>query len=89
MKLTTQSAEIFVIGLYSIHFVNLSMATNTWVNPPGAVVKRQSCPDPSKQKARMVVCVGVLPPRPSRDTPKFVGRVVPRSGTRRCNEHKV
>jgi hypothetical protein len=33
MKLTTQSMEIFVIGLYSIHFVNLSMATNTWVKP--------------------------------------------------------
>jgi hypothetical protein len=28
-----------LIGLYSIHWVNLSMATNTWVNPPGAIVK--------------------------------------------------
>jgi hypothetical protein len=24
--------------LYSIHLVNLSIATNTWVKPPGAVV---------------------------------------------------
>jgi hypothetical protein len=25
--------------LYSIHLVNLSIATNTWVKPPGTVVK--------------------------------------------------
>jgi hypothetical protein len=25
--------------LYSIHLVNLSIATNTWVKMPGAVVK--------------------------------------------------
>jgi hypothetical protein len=29
MKLTTRSAESFVIGMYSIHFVNLSIAINT------------------------------------------------------------
>jgi hypothetical protein len=39
MKLTTQSAESFVIGLYSIHFMNLLMATNTWVKPLDAIVK--------------------------------------------------
>jgi hypothetical protein len=36
--------------------------------------------------------VGVLPPHPPRDTPRggeFVGRVSPRSETRRCKEHKV
>jgi hypothetical protein len=38
-KVTTRSAESIVIGLYSIHLVNLSMATNTCVKPPGAVVK--------------------------------------------------
>jgi hypothetical protein len=27
------------IGLYLIHLVNLSIATKTWVKPPGAVVK--------------------------------------------------
>jgi hypothetical protein len=39
MKLTTRSAESIVIGIYSIHLVNLSMATNTCVKPPGAVVR--------------------------------------------------
>jgi hypothetical protein len=39
MKLTTRSVVIFVIGLYSIYFVNLLMVTNTWVNPPSFVVK--------------------------------------------------
>jgi hypothetical protein len=39
MKLTTQSAESVVIGLYSIHLVYLSMATDMCVKPPGAVVK--------------------------------------------------
>jgi hypothetical protein len=39
MKVTTQSALSVAIGLYLIHFVNLSMATNTCVEPPGAVVK--------------------------------------------------
>jgi hypothetical protein len=39
MKLTTRSAESFVIGFYSIHFVNLSMAINTWIKHPGTVVK--------------------------------------------------
>jgi hypothetical protein len=39
MKVTTQFAESVVIGLYSIHLVNFSMATNTCVKPPGAVVK--------------------------------------------------
>jgi hypothetical protein len=38
MKVTTRSAESVVIGLYSIHLVNLSMATNTCVKPPGIVV---------------------------------------------------
>jgi hypothetical protein len=39
MKVTTRSAESIVIGLYSIHLVNLSMATSTCVKPPSAVVK--------------------------------------------------
>jgi hypothetical protein len=43
------------IGLYSIHLVNLSIATNTWVKLPGAVVKAQSYQGSSKQTARMAV----------------------------------
>jgi hypothetical protein len=39
MKATTQSTVRVVIGLYLIHFVNLSIATNTCVKPPGTVVK--------------------------------------------------
>jgi hypothetical protein len=39
MKLTTGSGMSLAIGLYSIHLVNLSIATRTWVKPPGAVVK--------------------------------------------------
>jgi hypothetical protein len=39
MRVTTQSAESVVIGLYLIHLVNLSMATNTCVKPLGAVVR--------------------------------------------------
>ena len=39
MKLTALSDEIIVIGLNSIHFVNLSTAIKMWVNPAGAVVK--------------------------------------------------
>jgi hypothetical protein len=38
MKVTTQSAVSITIGLYSIHLVNLLMATNTCVKPPSAVV---------------------------------------------------
>ena len=37
MNSTAQYDEIFVIGLTSIHLVNLSTATNMCVNPPGAV----------------------------------------------------
>jgi hypothetical protein len=39
IKVTTRSAESVKIVLYSIHLLNLSMATNTCVKPPGAVVK--------------------------------------------------
>jgi hypothetical protein len=39
MKVTTRSALSIAIGLYSIYLVNLSMATNTCVKPPSAVVK--------------------------------------------------
>jgi hypothetical protein len=39
MKVTTRSVESVAIGLYSIHLVNLSMATNTCVKPPGALVQ--------------------------------------------------
>jgi hypothetical protein len=39
MKVTTQSALSVMIVLYTIHLVNLSMATNTCVKPPGTVVK--------------------------------------------------
>jgi hypothetical protein len=39
MESTTLSDVSLAIGLYSIHLVNLSIATNTWVKPPGAVVK--------------------------------------------------
>jgi hypothetical protein len=39
MKVTTLSTVSIVIGLYSIHLVNLSMATNTCVKPLDAVVK--------------------------------------------------
>jgi hypothetical protein len=52
MKLTTQSAEIFVISLYSIHFVNLLMATNTWVNPPSAIVKGPIMSRPQQAKGQ-------------------------------------
>jgi hypothetical protein len=38
MKSTTLSGVSLVIGLYSIHLVNLSIATNTLVKPRGAVV---------------------------------------------------
>ena len=37
MNSTARSDEIFLIGLTSIHLVNLSTATSTCVNPPGAV----------------------------------------------------
>jgi hypothetical protein len=37
-KSMTLSGVSLVIGLYSIHLVNLSIATNVWVKPPGAVV---------------------------------------------------
>jgi hypothetical protein len=39
MKLTTRYVESVAIGLYSIHLVNLSMATNMCVKSPGAVVR--------------------------------------------------
>jgi hypothetical protein len=39
MKSTTRSGVSLPIGLYSIHLVNLSIATNKWVKPPGAIVK--------------------------------------------------
>jgi hypothetical protein len=39
MKSTTRSGVSLAIGLYSIHLVNLSIATKIWVKPPGAVVK--------------------------------------------------
>jgi hypothetical protein len=39
IKVTTRSAVSVAIGLYSIHLINLSMATNTCVKPPDAVVK--------------------------------------------------
>ena len=38
MKSTALSDEILTMGLYSIHLVNLSTATSTWLNPPGATV---------------------------------------------------
>jgi hypothetical protein len=64
MKLTTQSTEIFVISLYSIHFVNLSMATTTWVNPPGAVIKGPIMSKPQQAKGQdggmvMRLCAGI------------------------------
>ena len=37
MNSTARSNEIFVIGLTSVYFVNLSTATNMCVKPPGAV----------------------------------------------------
>jgi hypothetical protein len=39
MKSAALLGVCLVIYLYSIHFVNLSMATNTLVKPPGAIVK--------------------------------------------------
>jgi hypothetical protein len=39
MEVTTRSIESVAIGLYSIHLVNFSIATNTCVKPPGVVVK--------------------------------------------------
>jgi hypothetical protein len=39
IKSTTRSGVSLAIGLYSIHLVNLLIATNTWVKPPGAIVK--------------------------------------------------
>jgi hypothetical protein len=38
IKSTTLSGVSLVISLYSIYLVNLSIATNTWVKPCGAVV---------------------------------------------------
>jgi hypothetical protein len=38
MKSTTLSGVSLVIGLYSIHLVNLSIATNVWVKRLGAIV---------------------------------------------------
>jgi hypothetical protein len=55
MKVTTQSAVSVAIGLYSIHLVNLSMATNTCVKPRDAVVKALSYPDLSMQMAMKMV----------------------------------
>ena len=37
MNSTARSDEIFLIGLTSIHLVNLSTATSMCVKPPGAV----------------------------------------------------
>ena len=37
MNSTARSDEIFLIGLASIHLVNLSTATRMCVKPPGAV----------------------------------------------------
>ena len=39
MKSTALSEDILAMGLYSIHLVNLSTATSTWLNPPGATVR--------------------------------------------------
>ena len=38
MKSIALSDEILTMGLYSIHLVNLSTATSTWLNLPGATV---------------------------------------------------
>ena len=38
MKSTALFDEILTMGLYSIHLVNLSTATSTWLNPPRATV---------------------------------------------------
>ena len=37
MNSTARSDDNFLIGLASIHLVNLSTATNTCVKPPGTV----------------------------------------------------
>jgi hypothetical protein len=63
MKLTSRSMEIYLIGLYSIHFVNFSMTTNTWVKPLGAVVKGPIMSRPQQAKGQdggmvMRLCVG-------------------------------
>ena len=39
MKSTALSDEILAMGLYSIDLVNLSTATSTRLNPPGATIK--------------------------------------------------
>jgi hypothetical protein len=39
MKLTACLDPILSRGLASIHLVNLSIATNMWVKPPGAFLK--------------------------------------------------
>ena len=39
MKSTTLSNEFLTMGLYSNHLVNLLIATRTWLNPPGAMVR--------------------------------------------------
>jgi hypothetical protein len=52
MKLNTRSVDIFVIGLYSIHFVNLLIATNTWVKYPDAVVKGPIMSRPQQTKGQ-------------------------------------
>jgi hypothetical protein len=38
MKSMNLSGVSLVISLYSIHLVNLLIATNTWVKPPGAII---------------------------------------------------
>jgi hypothetical protein len=55
MKVTTRSAMSVAIGLYSIHFVNLSMATNMCVKPPGTVVKGPIMSNPSMRMAMKVI----------------------------------
>ena len=49
---------IVVIGLASIHFVNLSMATSKWVKPPGAFFKgpTMSSPQTANGHVMEIVC---------------------------------
>jgi hypothetical protein len=44
-----------VIGLYSINLVNLSIATNVWVKPPGAIVNGPIISRLEQANARMAV----------------------------------
>ena len=55
---TACSALILVMGRTSIHLENLSIATSTWVKPPGAFCRgpTRSRPQTAKGQVMGIVC---------------------------------